>query len=261
VFYLVLPLLAYALVRSVRRGSITSAVAVLVVMVVANMGFLTFVRSSDAVDRALGTFWLPSYLSWFAAGMGLALARRASGAARVRRWLDAAAQAPLACWTIAAATLLLATTSVAGPRAFEAVPTAGQDITKNVLYLVVAVALMVPLAFGGASISRLRQHLSSRPWRFLGEISYGVFLWHLMVIQWIAHLRGDTVFRGDFVPMLVLTLAGTAGVATASLLLLERPLMRLRGRGPGRPRPDDGQAASRDGGSTATTASAAASPS
>jgi peptidoglycan/LPS O-acetylase OafA/YrhL len=193
--------------------------------------------------------------------MALALGRRASGAARLRQWLDSAAQAPLACWTIAAATLVLATTSVAGPLGFEAVPTAWQDITKNLLYLVVAVALMVPLAFGDASVSRLRQHLSSRPWRFLGEISYGVFLWHLMVIQWTAHLRGDSVFRGDFVPMLVLTLVATAAVATASLLLLERPLLRFRGRGPGRPRSGEGQPASRDGGSTATTASAAPSPS
>lgn len=261
-FYVLLPLLAVLLVRSLRRGRLTSAAILLLAMVAVNLAYLIVFRTTSLIDPGVGSLLLPAYLSWFAAGMGLAIIRRASAASRFKAWVDAAAAAPLACWTIAAATLLLATTSVAGPKAFESVPTASQEITKNLLYLVVAVALMIPLAFGEPQ-TRLRRHLSATPWRLLGEVSYGVFLWHLMVSQWAVRVRGDHVFGGDFWPVLALTVVGSLAVATASLVVIERPFLRLRDRGRRQPAPSVGGASgaaspaegSTEGGTTATAAS------
>jgi peptidoglycan/LPS O-acetylase OafA/YrhL len=191
--------------------------------------------------------------------MALAVLRRGTqpALARARSWLDAAAGSPLGCWTIAAGTLLVASTPLAGPRGFEAVPSAGEAVAKNLLYLLVAVSLMIPLAFGQDHPGTFVRWLGAPSWRFLGEISYGMFLWHLIVLTAVLHLRGDRLFGGDFIPVLALTLTGTVLLATTSLLVLERPALKLRDWGPGRRTPS--QAVRPDeGGIEATAASAAA---
>jgi len=268
VFYLLLPLLGVWLVRSLRRGHVASVVVTLAALVVLNEAFLVVSQGTTILDRGLTGFWLPSFTSWFAGGMALAVLRNSEHprVRRIRAWLDSAAAAPLACWTIAVATLLVAATPLAGPRGFEAEPTAGEAIAKNLLYLAVAVLLMIPVAFGLERPSAFRRRLSSRSWRFLGEISYGVFLWHLTVLALVLRLLSVPLFGGDFVPVLVLTTAGSLLIATASLVVLERPALRLRDRGPGRrgqPRSTVATGPSRlespeDGGTVATAATAPA---
>jgi len=259
-FYLLLPVLVAMMVSSLRRGRIGSVIVVSAALVVVNLVFLLLTQSTGLLDGSVTGFWLPSFTCWFAAGMALAAARRGDHPllVRARSWLDAAAGAPLACWTIAAGTLLLASTPVAGPHAFEAVPTAGQAVTKNLLYLVLAVCLTVPLAFGQDQPTRFARWLSGTTWRFFGEVSYGVFLWHLVVLSAAMALLKVPVFTGDFIPVLLLTVGGSVLVATASLFAVERPALRLRERGPGR-RVSAHAAeslAATDGGNAATAASA-----
>ena len=259
-FYLLLPLLALVLVSSLRRGRIGSVIAVTALLIVINLTFVIVAQSSHVLDRSVTGFWLPSFTSWFAAGMALAAIRRGDHRmlAATRSRLNAAAAAPLACWTIAAGTLLFASTPLAGPRAFEAVPTAGQAVAKNVLYMILAVSLTVPLAFGQDHPTRFARWLSTTTWRFFGEISYGVFLWHLIVLAAVMTILRVPLFTGDFVPVLLLTVYGSIMLATASLFLLERPALRLRNLGPGRrppAHPGDTSGAA-DGGTVATAANA-----
>ncbi len=258
-FYLLLPLLAGALVSSMRRGRLGSAIAVVGSMLALNMVFIAVAQDSTLLDRSLTGFWLPSFTSWFAAGMALAVVREGDHPRlrRLRSWLDAAATAPLACWTIAAGTFLVAATPLAGPRGFEAVPTAGEAIAKNLLYLVVAASLTVPLAFGQNRPTPFVRWLGSRPWRFLGEISYGVFLWHLIVLAGVMRLLHVQLFGRHFIPVLLLTINGSVLVSTVSLFLIERPALLLRERWPSR-RAQPQPAVSADGGQEATAASAAA---
>ena len=236
VFYLLLPLIAALMCVSFRRGSTRSTLLVLVAMVVLNEAWLVLAHGTNLVDRALVGFWLPSFLSWFAGGLALAVVRTSDApmAVRLRRVAREVSSAPLACWTVSAAALLVASTPVGGPLAFEADPTPWQAVAKNLLYTVVAVFLVLPAAFGDPGRSHALAALHARPWRFLGEVSYGVFLWHLVVLYVVVRARQDRLFGGDFLPVLAWTLLGSLAVATISLVLLEHPVQRYRERGPGR---------------------------
>ena len=62
--------------------------------------------------------------------------------------------------------------------------------------------------------------LGLAPIRFIGRISYGLYLWHYPIFIWLDHER-----TGLFsVQLLVLRLAVTLAVATASFYLVERPV-------------------------------------
>jgi peptidoglycan/LPS O-acetylase OafA/YrhL len=61
---------------------------------------------------------------------------------------------------------------------------------------------------------------------WLGLISYGIFLWHLVITLQL----GDTGANLDPVPRFIGTLAITIPCAAASYYLVERPILRLKYR-------------------------------
>ncbi len=73
-----------------------------------------------------------------------------------------------------------------------------------------------------------RSPFTNRAARGLGDISYGVYLWHTMVIAF-AVMTLDFSFDGTtsaFVSLLAFVLAGAITLGTLSLLLVERPCIR-----------------------------------
>jgi len=64
----------------------------------------------------------------------------------------------------------------------------------------------------------------------LGEISYGVFLWHLVVLEVVVRSLNTRLFEGSWVLIFGLTYGASLVVATASYLLVERPCLRLKDR-------------------------------
>jgi len=86
------------------------------------------------------------------------------------------------------------------------------------------------LAWALADRSWLRRLLSSRPMRFIGEISYTIYLIHLTVFLLIYRS-----FRSPWL-MLLAGFALSALWATVSWFVLERPLIRFAARLPGRNR-------------------------
>ncbi|MFJ6199844.1 acyltransferase family protein [Micromonospora sp. NPDC092111] len=231
-FYLLLPVLATLLLgrrpRPDRVFRIAVAAAVVTGGWVALMGW-------GVLSLGLHTMWLPSYAGWFGAGMALASAHVAlcTGRGERWRWLDDLGRAPLACWTIALGALAVATTPVTGPRDL-AEPTAGQFATKLVLYLVVAVLLIVPVAFGPQT--RTKGVFDSVIGRWLGRVSYGLFLWHPFVLEGIYLVDGRPEFTGDPLGTFLLTVAGGLVLATVSYYAIERPCQRWGGQWPGRRR-------------------------
>lgn len=80
---------------------------------------------------------------------------------------------------------------------------------------VVAAATLVP----GGGFERM---LAVRPVRWLGTISYGVYLWHFPLAFLLSPLRTGT----SGFTLLALRSAATIAVATASYVLVERPVLR-----------------------------------
>ncbi len=230
-FYLLLPLIAAAVLRGRRR---TGRPLLLLAVAAAVTGTWIGLMDAGVLSLSLHTTWLPSYGLWFGAGMALAAVHVALRNDYSPRWrfLDDLGGAPLACWAAALAVLAIATTPVAGPRDLTE-PTAAQFGLKLVLYTVFAVLLILPIAFGPAT--RTKAVLGSGTARWLGAISYGLFLWHPFVLDLIYVVSGRPEFTGDTVETYLLTVAGAVALAALSYYVVERPFLRLSHRWP-RPR-------------------------
>jgi peptidoglycan/LPS O-acetylase OafA/YrhL len=231
-FYALLPVLAWAVRRCgpAREGWAIGALALL------GYGYVAVVRAAGLPDRAL--LWLPGHLDWFAVGMGLAVgwARVAlpaaappargtwvSGAVWLARW-------PGSCWAAAGVLLWLVATPVAGPLTLDPIPGLAA-LLKEVAYALIGGLLLLPAALGSAE-SGLGAVLAHPVSRWFGRISYGVFLWHLLVLHWVYALTGWQPFTGHLLTAGVLTVLGSVAVAALSWVLVERPILAVAHRRP-----------------------------
>jgi peptidoglycan/LPS O-acetylase OafA/YrhL len=228
-FYAVLPAIGLAVAWWLRRRawSVRTALAACAVLGAVPLGWQLWVHAPGG--PVMGGFWLPAYLGWFAAGMALAVVRVHLDERPPRRgsrwWLAEELGAhPFTCWALGAAALLAAMTPLAGPRSLRT-DTAGQAMAKGLLYAVAATALVWPAVFGHARITMAM--LANRPMRYLGDISYGMFLYHLLVLDTVMRILGNPVFSGQVVQVFPLTVAGAVALAAVSFRFLERPFIRL----------------------------------
>jgi peptidoglycan/LPS O-acetylase OafA/YrhL len=159
------------------------------------------------------------------------------------------ARRPGACW-------LLAVTGAAVLIAFktpEYEPPHAELLPWRVLSGLVAVALLIPSIFRAGESDPVRRFLASRPLLWLGERSYGIYLWHFPISLWVVgsptRLRSNplSIRVQELVPgpdLLVVfgaTIALTVPMAALSYALFERPIMNWAKRGRvrrGRPRVD-----------------------
>ncbi|MDG4806742.1 acyltransferase [Micromonospora sp. WMMD1120] len=223
-FYLVLPLVAvFAVGRSWRPVRTMVIVSGGVLLTAGWLGLMAI----GLLDTALHTMWLPSYAAWFGIGMALAAAHvalRTGTAPAALRVLDDLASAPVACWAAAVGLMAIATTPVAGPRDLAG-PTAAEFGVKLALYLAIAALILIPVAFGGPT--RLKELFGSGSARWLGAVSYGLFLWHPLVIELIYLLDDRPLFTGGLLNTFALTMAFGLVYAAVSYYGVERPLQLL----------------------------------
>jgi peptidoglycan/LPS O-acetylase OafA/YrhL len=225
VFYILLPALAMATLAGRWRPRRSLWAIVCFGVVVSGLWYAGMVVGITNIYKH--TAWFPTYAFWFSAGMALAIAHVAlrTGTAP-RRWsmLDQMGAAPVTCWAIAVSLLIIASTPLAGPRHLGEY-TIAQLVAKHVLYLSVAVMILIPTTFGPHD--RYKRLLEGRTSHWLALLSYGVFLWHPLVIEAI-YLGGNRPrFTGGLVTISALTLAGSLVMATLSYYLVERPFMQL----------------------------------
>lgn len=230
-FYLLLPLLGWlARPRGPRsRGQqLRAEAALLAGMALTAAAWRLAVHAGGLGDESVTTLWLPGYLDWFALGMGLAV---------LRAWRAAGGRSPAlddltastGTWLVLAALLFwLATNPATGPRGLTS-PTAWEAMSRHALYGATAVCLLVPAVLRrGSGPSAWERLLSTRPARFLGRISYGLFLWHLLALDLVFRLPGLEPFSGRALLVLALALPLSIAFAWASLWVVEEPALRRK---------------------------------
>ncbi|MGY1700421.1 acyltransferase family protein [Geodermatophilus sp. SYSU D00766] len=241
-FYLLLPLLVRVLLAVAGGWRPRRLLAGLGVLSLFGWGWSLWAASDPLVLGSL-TLWLPAYLSWFAAGMAVAVLTVSAPDRAPVRAVEVLASSPWTCWAGAAALFWVAAGPLTGPVQLDQGLTGPQVVVKHVLYTGVAALAVLPLVFGDQTRGRARRVLASRPVHWAGEISYGVFLFHLLLLVAFWDL-----FESPLPVVLGGTLAAAVAVAALSYRVLERPLVeRLRSVVPDRPpvRPAD-RAVARD---------------
>jgi len=255
-FYLALPFLAALGARLVRaRGGRRWWLSELAM--IAPFGIAALVVMG-LCSRLIVPAWLNTTLGcmslWFAVGMGLAVASVELERGGPRRWADFVAERTWIVWLGAAVVFFATARWLDITRFLEGHPDARAPsiamITGHQVGFAVAVALaLLPAAVGGRGV--VARLLASRPFEFVGTISYGMFLWHLPLMCWLAsfhdtpdpipgihgglaiqrHLPGpDTLVL--FVAALVISLP----VAALSYRFVELPFLRLKEHRPSRGR-------------------------
>jgi peptidoglycan/LPS O-acetylase OafA/YrhL len=116
----------------------------------------------------------------------------------------------------------------------------GQQLGQQLCYTLVGFFLVVPAALAPLSPSGVRSFLAWGPIAWLGVISYGIYLWHVALLD-VFLVWDDTPLNVFAVPelstgralaMLVFALVGTIAVAAASWYFVERPILGLKQRHP-----------------------------
>lgn len=227
-FYLVLPAIALSLRRPGSANQVLGEqVTLLALLFAGSVGWQLLAFHLPALGvPALD--WLPGTIDWFALGMLLALLSVSpagcTALARPRQWLAQWAGAPGQCWLAAFVLYWFITLPVGGPLGLEQ-STGWQHVTKNVGEGVLVFLMMLPLTLGGEAglVGRL---LGNRVARFFGEISYGVYLWHLPMLILLQRDLHLPVFQGHYWETFGLTAISATALGTLSWFCFERPLLR-----------------------------------
>jgi peptidoglycan/LPS O-acetylase OafA/YrhL len=200
-FYVVLPFLAYLLLVVVcrRRWRPVLLLTGLSVVALITPAWLILVHTTDFLPDG-ARLWLPTYLAWFIGGMMLAVLQPMG----VRAYA-------LACLPLAVACYFIVSTPIAGE------PTTSpaelrEALFKAAFYAVIATLAVAPLALGDDGL--YAKFLASRPMVFLGEISYEIFLIHLVVMELVmVEIVHWHIYTGNVATLFVVTLVVTVPVA------------------------------------------------
>ena len=210
-FYVALPFIAYVLlvVLCRRRWRPWLTLAGLTVFALISPAWMVYVHTASHLPDG-ARLWLPGYLAWFIGGMMLTVL----AAMRVRCY-----------WFVALPLVVVSYFIVSTPVAGEPTtsPTGlAQAVVKTIFYAVIATLVVAPPALGDNGL--YERLLASRPMVWLGEISYEIFLVHLVIMELamtqVLHWR---VYTGNPVVLFLVTL----GLTIPAAWLLHR-LTRVR---------------------------------
>ena len=205
-FYVALPVIAFLVLTVLcrRRWRPWLTLFGLTLFAMISPAWMVFVHWADFLGHQHlpdgAKLWLPGYLAWFVAGMMLTVL---------------AAMGVRCYWFIALPLVVVSYFIVATPVAGE--PTTSpsglaQAIVKILFYAVIAALIVAPPALGDRG--RYERVLASKPMVWLGEISYEIFLVHLVIMELamtqVLHWR---VYTGNGLVLFVVTLGLSIPVA------------------------------------------------
>lgn len=225
-FYIVLPLLGWLLVRSTRRlGSpearyrhLRACCLGAVVLGLATAAYATtdLPLASPALARSI-----IGHADWFAVGIWAAAYELTPTRTAPRLSLR-----PGDSFALAGVCLLVAASPLGGPVTL-ADSTAFQALVREGMFAAVAALTLTAALHGvGASSSTVR-FLEWRPMRWLGDRSYAIFLWHLVVMFGVMTIANVDLFTGSFVVIGLVTVILSIGLADLSWRLVESPVLDL----------------------------------
>lgn len=208
-FYVALPFLAYLLlvVLCRRRWRPWLLLAGLAGLAMVSPAWLILVHNTDFLPDG-ARLWLPGYLAWFVGGMVLAALQPLG----IRAYA-------LACVPLAIVSYLIVSTPIAGE------PTTSpselrEALFKIAFYAVISTLLVAPLALAGHGVAGGKQGglyvqmMGSRPMVFLGEISYEIFLIHLITMELVmVEILRFPIYTGSVWLLFSVTLVVTVPLA------------------------------------------------
>ncbi len=248
-FYLLLPLWAWGVAR-VRLGSgERSWLAGELVPLAVVMAFGTCVQVA-AAQREISDLVASSLLGqcvWIGLGMALAVVSVAGQRGELgERGPGFVSRHPGLLW-IGAAVSLAALTLVLDPKGLVGIIqslSTEQPVSETLLAIALTASLSIlivlPAIFGENDGGLPRRLLALPLVAWFGLVSYGVFLWHLTVAQFLglpsdpAHFSADGLDLAAKLPepvtplLMALTLAVTCVFAALSYYLVERPFLRRK---------------------------------
>lgn len=236
-FYVLLPVVLLPLGRAVRplsprrRGQVVLTGLV----VLAAAGLLTQAWAATTGPGRWGGVLASSALghgAWFAVGLGAALLRLDPGllTGAPRRLARTMVVSPGTALVSAALVLVVASTGLAGPRDLAAA-TPLEAMAKELAYALVAGLLLVAALGRGVEERVLRSRLAGAA-QSVGNLSYGVFLWHVLVLQVVFATLDLRLFQVSAGWLLVLVTVLTVLLAAVSWRFVERPLLTRARREP-----------------------------
>jgi peptidoglycan/LPS O-acetylase OafA/YrhL len=206
-FYAVLPAIGWLLTRAARGGRLAGPLLACAALVALGLAWTAAGVARHWPPEVMWT--LPSYIALFACGLAAAVL-----AHRRRPGVAAAAALLVVGWAVVAANGVWHS----GGTGFTGHVIGDIPAAAGFAAIVAAVALRPPGL------------LSIAPMRWLGAISYGVYLWHMPVLY---ALQVHGAFPERALPALATVVVATFALAAASWLLVERPVLRrIGGRRP-----------------------------
>jgi peptidoglycan/LPS O-acetylase OafA/YrhL len=233
-FYLLIPVVALVISRGLgaRARSPHGKLAVQLVGIGALVTIAYLYRSvvllTDIAFPVNAYSYFITYLDWFGGGMllAVAVAWRDTGGT-LPNWMEGLGKRWWLSWGLAGWAYVVAVAlrdrSLPDGIAMGGI-VANERLITLALTAITSALVVLPAVIGERDRGPMARTLQLRTMTWLGMVSYGIYLWHLLVMRWL----NTNLEMRDFLPLLATTIVITIPIAAASWYLVEAPLLRRK---------------------------------
>jgi peptidoglycan/LPS O-acetylase OafA/YrhL len=250
IFYAFLPLWA-ALMRRLRADSRERRVRLELMacagLFTASLVYKVAITATGTIEGHWGRPLQLNFLTFlddFAIGMALAtLAAAYRGRSDQPRAIRAIDRHPSIAWAAGGAVLLIGALTLGLLGQVGDILTSGTPyVVRHYMIELIAVGLLLPGMFGDPSRGLVRRILRNRALLYVGMVSYGVYLWHLAILEQLGRWNFESVAGRTSILWFAVVLPASVVLATLSYYLIERPFLSRKGLVRSRPAPNPGEA-------------------